>query len=57
MEQAVVKQRMYKQQENSHLEWPDHTNLYLKGPMPGLGMSHGGGPWGGGEGWGFFYTQ
>ena len=25
MKQALVEQRMYREQEKSHLEWPDHT--------------------------------
>ena len=25
MKQALVEQRMYREQESSHLEWPDHA--------------------------------
>ena len=25
MKQALVEQGMYREEENSHLEWPDHT--------------------------------
>ena len=26
MKQRLVEQGMYREQENSHLEWPDHTH-------------------------------
>ena len=30
MKQALVGQGMYREQENSHLEWPDHTVGHLE---------------------------
>ena len=29
MKQALVRQGMYREQENIHLEWPDHTMSQL----------------------------
>ena len=28
VKQGLVKQGMYQEQENSHLEWPDHTYVH-----------------------------
>ena len=30
MKQALVKQGMYREKENSHLGWPDHTGVLAK---------------------------
>lgn len=31
MKQGLVEQRIHREQENSHLEWPDHTLVLLVG--------------------------
>ena len=33
MKQGLVKQGMYREQESSHLEWPDHSDANLIFPV------------------------
>ena len=38
MKQTLVEQGMYKEQENSHLGWPDHTDIHNRIGSEGVGI-------------------
>lgn len=40
MKQVLVGQEMYREQENSHLEYPDHVTLFLHLQSGSIKLSH-----------------